>query len=815
MTNSKFDLCLTMDKTYVLGAIDMIGGTYTTAEDVAAFETALAKFTKEVAKTGNVEILSFNGVTAVILPHYGIADALEVDIDMEEFVRSTKGFISEKVKEAFAKVNSPIESKTFLSALEAFDAEIYRKSAYWAENREPEYPLQATKDRNVSVDDGFELKQDYTISITPTLRVITKPEMPIMVSVPSTSDLVRAFKDTLAEDDYIYQEDAGYTTAEFTTNEEREDMYRIPSYQLYTGIGEIVKFNYFAEILAPSKDAIQLTELAMQSVYYKQNLRTIKANLGIDNENLEYLVGHSDISSKINANEVNMYKVFQNLLISSLMYEYNFYSSGELSKQGEIRSNLFDTFMIGYIRRLIKENYSYTGKAYLSHEEMDEEDEGVPTLDLYGYDRIQMINGAYTLIKLTQEDLIKRSESFLLDGDQKVMQYLNDIVSSAAYIDMFVLLMRFGATKNRYVKVDSKKEPKYPYFDTLLFKSIAAPTIDAYFEVQKTASGKTYTLTGDVRLDKVFEEYGSCLSLPVGVVLTQLSSNGSATREKNIVLDITSFCSTVTRLREDKVPYYEVEGINFDKDGKVTVDKEVINRTLTNHYNAMQVVHLLQSESETKTFTVEVIPAFRKQINGICNDAGMPSTSYTFFDAYKSLEEGEFGYKETLTKPTLANFSSPAVYVAVRVASAQLQSEITRSISCSFAQLTVIDAIESAILLTANRVTDTSNKFNEFLQGEISKYCKIVNASNEEVGYAFVASKNGKEYMLVTSRKEIGLRMPTVRSWRILPFSPKFEAICKQFNTATDKDAFRDALMEKRYIFDTIDTFRILQEGSV
>lgn len=814
MSNIKLDICITMDKEYILGAIDTINGVFTTAEDAACFDTAMAKLTKDVARTGGVEILSFGEITAVILPHYGIAEAMEIDINMEEFVQSSKGFIKASICKAFADVGSEVTSEPLMLAITSLDEEIYRKSAYWQANHEPEYPMQATRDRGVTVDDGFELKKDYIISIVPELSLVTKPEMSVMVNVPNVSDLVRAFKDTLTDEDYIYPEILSGTTSEFNTEEDTDEIYRISASQLYTDMSVTIKFNYFAEILAPSKDLVQLTEMAMQSVYYKQNLRTIKANLGIDNENLEYLVGHSEVSETLNPNETLLYKVLENLLVSCLMYEYDFFSIASLEQQGEIRSYLFDNFMLGYIRRLLKDNFSYTGKAYLGHDEMDDEEESEASLDLYGYDRIQMINGSYTLVKLSQEDLVKRNEPFELDGDQNVLEYLNDITSSRAYVYMFLFMLRFGATKNRYIKVPSKSEPKYPYFDTLTFKSIAVPTIDASFVVQKTASGKSFIITGDVRLDKVFDEYNAKLSLPIGVVLTQMLSNGATTKEKHIVLDISSFCSTVAKLKEDKTPYYDVEGIDFGAEGKVTMDKTTIGRTIANHYNAIQVCQLLQEESDKRTFIVETIPVYRRQINAACADAGVPSTSYTFFDAYKLVEEGEFGYKETLTKPVLSNFSAPSTYVAVRVASLLLPSAITQSLGNSFEEVGVIDAIESAIALSATKVVDNTNKFNEFLQETILKYCKIVSTSGDEIGYAFVINKAGKDYMLVTSRQEIGLRMPTVKSWRILPFSPKFEAICGQLNSASDKEAFREALIEKRYVFDTVETFKILQEAN-
>lgn len=811
---SKLNLCITLDKDYILAAIDLADGVYTTAEDAACFETALAKLTKDIGRTGNVEIISYEGMTAVMLPHYGIPDALTIDIGMEDFILSKPGFILDKVQETFKELDVPLDNEDFITGLHKLDAEIYRKSSIWAEKGEPEYPLQATNDRTITVDSNLKLKDEYTVAIIPEIKNVFKPDMPIMVGVPGVSDLVRAFKDTLTCDDFIYPENITHQTSEFYSPDEVEDMYRLSTSELYSDLGNIIRFNYFAEILSPSKELTSIVEAAIQSVYYKQNLKGLRANLGINNENLDYITGHSAVSETLNPNEYKLSMVLENLLISCLMYEYDFMSVGELPSQGEIRSVMFDEYMLGYIRRILKDNYAYTGKAYGGHMEEDEDGEDSDSsLDLYGYDRIQYINGSYMRVPITQEELLKRNEPIDLDGDQRVKEYLRDVISSKAYIEMFIYLLRFGETKNRYIKVSSKSEPKYPYFDTLLFKAISVPSIDASFEIERTPEGKSFILSGVINLDKYFEEYNTKLGVPIGVLLTQTLSNGATKKYKHYAIDAVSFYSTVTRLREDRRPYYDIDGIDFAEDGSVSINEDVLSHNLCKEYSAIQISTLLATESDINVYLSEAIPRIRKSINEVCIDAGLPSTSYSLFDAYKSVEDGTIAYRDIISRSSLSDYPSPDIYIAVKVAALQLPKLIDQSMGNGFASTSIIDLIKSVATATVVK-TESGDKFTTLLQGNIVKYCKIINDAKEEIGYAFISKTEEGDFMLITSRREIGLRMPTVRTWNIMPFKGMPQAIFKQFNDAEDKKAFKESLIAKRYVFDSVKTFEYLQEDS-
>lgn len=818
-----FDIVIRLDEEYFLGAIDIPTNTFITAEDTCCFQTVDKLAKKHIGLLNRPEIIYRLEDRAYAVKHIeGFTTneskpRLVVDCALLMFA-GREDDVSVSVIKAIEETEGYELTDELRATIMALEAEIEERSNHWGKFKAPKYPLDNTFGEQLGMDTNCEIAEDamITTGVREDAVIMRDPFTLLSFPIADAQSIVRAYSESLVGNSYMLSDVEISTTSEFNDSEEddndEDDQYRVSTSELMPNLSQIISFKYYIPELILDQNLQQIAKEAVDSVHYKQNIRMLNPMIRANNECLQYITGSETIAEELNPNEKYMAEALKVLLMDLIMYEYSVYNVVEVDKLGAVRSKLFDSYMLDLLKRVLIENYSYTGKASMSFNDDNDDDSSAGAFGIFGYSKIVNNGGTFQNL-LTQEEWLKIKGTLNPDGPQRIDRYLRSLVNSNAYGEMLIYMLRFGQTKSRYVKVKSLEDTAKPYFDTLTFEAIQQPLLATKYIPAKTEHGKDFYLDGSVYLHREFEELsGHRVGLPIAVVLKKTMIAGTATKFEYQIMDINSFCAVALSPVNGVFPY-EIEGIDLVS-GKVEIDAEYLRANGETRYGIDDVVHMINSDDDNciiATSTKIIRPLSKYKL-----DANIKTqTPVSIYDAYKELEDFKFSYADINQEFSPVDCRTPVEYVHKKILKDLLAQLFNQTLSSQFRDVSIVDILlEKKGSLSYGETGEATSalNFNSLLQHR-TQSCKIMKDGTDELmGYMFKSMFEGKNYILLSSTEDIGLSLPTDSTWYKYPYSKIVETLIKPYEKSTNKNQFIKNREEKGMYFSSNETITLLSK---
>lgn len=850
----RFPLCITVDNSFLIAVVHSNASEYMVAADILRYETCERYFLADGRPIKKIRVLTdING-----LKYFGISITDVYSNLSREYINddtiilniSSSDLDFKDLVTSVTKDNSVVlEIDELLKCVCNLGDEIYKESECITKNGKPICPLINSSRRTLTFEeaDGVECRVNLKPVIT------TYPEDEVYLPIPTTSDIIRANKVSFEEDDALV---VIPKTSEFGSENEREEYIEdtIRRSQEELVVQDIQTYinpwyhleKIFANMNIPEAEKENRMEFAKQcdgSIYRQNNLRVLGVPVEPSSDNYKLLFGKGDYNTDFYSNELRFKDALENLLNSVLLYEHHCYSIKQLinKKAGPVRSEWFDNWAVEQIKVILQYMYAYTGKVAPSFsgpegdEDDDDDDENRADLTVSSGTQLLKVakNELNKFIIVAPDELeytqkVRNHELEVDTGYQNCKWYINGINNPESCIYAIIQLLRLGEHKCQYLKVPSLDESEAtPYFDTKQLCQVKAIVIERAFEAVLTQLGKEYSVLGGVYITRKID--GSSVDLPIAIVLGKEETNGVTSRIRKVVLDTNKFINDAINLRKDKKPILSIDGFDFEN-GTLVYDENMLEQSLNERISPYELD--IESRSDDKSVIVDqrMSKGQYDKLIMFCKEAGLPAPTivdnkYTMLLALSKVETGELEYSVS-AKVSLRS-DAREDYVLQKVAKMYLeniiknqsQMEISKrkvSITTLINYVLKHNAADEVVTQDGKSVfdvmlTDTQN-FTLLYQ------VYIVNSKDDVIGYAYqVANKRKEMTLLVSSKREIGLRLFTCSS------KPKklnvakimsMRCIDKFYESSNLEEQLKLVLSQHRVALDSINTVKLLREDA-
>lgn len=793
-----FPICITLDNRYLIACATADVDKYITMTNVLSYETSLKTYIEDNKVLRHVKVhklpkgyiltVDMADSSGEIYKAFKGEEIVNINVDLNGLVLEDK----ESLYNVLLEQNDIVaELEDFQPTLRTLSAEIYRDSKDFEEMGCPREPFISSATLSIVYDlpEGMDYHQ---FLIDTSVAKTSNPSDRVFLPIATTEDIVRANETDIKPDNVLVKVGV---TSEFMSPAEYDDyiaqnirlseddlVLKQTTDYINQWYGIIKTFSRTS--LSPDEQSkrIELAKLTNNSIYREGNMRELGIALEPGSENYNLIYGKFDTDNIIHENEMDFYYALRNLLQSVLLYQHGYYSPYQLTKDkgGDLKSTWFDSYVINQIKYILIDMYGFTGKVIATtnvdnyNEEDDEDSDIEDVVDAASqmYKIVKSLTGDFNIVQATEMEMEKSFKEHTLDtsaGLNSIKWFIRDNAESDGAIRALIQLIRFGERKCQYLKISDTDNSKYPYFNTKTLNPEQTLVVEKPYTVIPDKDNKDMVVAGGLFIHESVTDLD--MQLPIGVVLLQKESNGINERERYIIYDTNRFLNMLFKTSNDK-PLLSLTGLDY-KDGKYIIDIPHFNDKIMNN-------KFYSSDLQSKINSTETIidPRCSKKQNEniavFCKKANtevpqISSNKYTLLSAFSSLESHDFSVREN---PEEVLQRSKEQYINLNIVNMILKLLLKNQkiLRADGKPVEIGTMINFAYMKATDDVPTTIqdkgvNFFDTVLQTpakyKIVTHAVIHNESKEIVGYAFqVVSTDKEQFLLVSSKQEIGMRMP-------------------------------------------------------